>query len=120
MQWESTIADFYVAGVEHETHGSIPVGLIISRNGGEHPVLHAVWFKWASPRQIIESSCKFLCLLRDDGIVGFVQFDTENSQYDNYFDRLCDLKVLRRVGMIHHLHGRGQHVRLYQTMRKLQ
>lgn len=111
--------DFYVAACGVAGHGQVPVGIILSRNGGDHPAIHAVWFKWAKPRQIIESAAKFLCLLRDQHIMGFVQHDIANRQFDHFFRYLADVGLIRRVGRVKHLYGPNRDSLLYQMTRKI-
>ena len=119
LQFSTSLPDFYVAACQVSRDEWRPVGVLISRNGGQHPAIHALWFKWATARQILECSSKYLCLLRDEHTMGFVQHEVENRQYDRFFDHLTDVGLLRRVGMVKHFHEKDKDVRLYQMTRKL-
>lgn len=85
--------------------GIAPVGLVSGVNGAVYAP-HAIWFWWATPRNKLECSVKFLSEIGRETTMVITAPKTEAR----FFDRLLNskengrwgLRILRRVGTIHH------------------
>lgn len=119
FNFSNSFADFWVCETDIPGRGFTPTGVIVSKNGGDHPNIHALWFYWAKPRQIIEGAAKFLCLLRDEGSIGLMEHNLSKPEYTEFFTYLTDIGLIRRVGTMKHWNGADEHIRLYQMTRKL-
>ncbi len=80
-------------------NGERPLGIIVTR-GAE---IHALWYGWATPRQRLEGSARWLDEYRKKNW-GIVVIPSEQM---DFFNRLKDYGLLVRVGTFaHHPEGR--------------
>ena len=86
------IPEFYIMD------NGAPRGIIVSFSGGRNPIWHAVWFSWASKRDILACTATFLHFMRKEGIMGFIQQYGVNEPSTEFLEYLIDLGLIRRVG----------------------
>lgn len=80
----------------HHRGEKVPIGLVGANFNQHRMEVHAVWLPWASRRNILEASLKFLNFMRARHLVLiFVRKETRH-----FFEHLCRYGVLRNVGVI--------------------
>lgn len=74
-----------------------PVGLVIGSSNGHRLYPHALWFPWASPRNILEGVLGFL---RDATEAGYLVIIPSGRKFLPFFTKLMRYGIVRRVGVI--------------------
>ncbi len=87
-----------------------PVGLARASYNQHVMEPHVHWFPWATDRNKVETTLKFLTSMRFRA-VSLIHAKEEDAPF---FDHISDYQVLRRVGTIHNYYGTENAV-LYQT-----
>ena len=113
VQWE----EIYALTVKH-TNGRRPVGLMLARITEEIGMParmepHLMWFPWATPRNKLETTVKWLAEMRLKHLVLIMAPLKEKV----FFTHLCRHGVLRVIGKIHRLFGEDDDGMAYQTVR---
>lgn len=77
--------------------GMLPVGLVIGSTQGHRLFPHAIWFPWASPRNILEGTLVFL---RDSIEANMLVVIASGTKFLPFFTKLHRYGILRRCGPI--------------------
>lgn len=88
-----------------------PIGVIVTLTDGYKFEPHAIWFPWASPRNKLEGSLKFLGTERKDRL-GIIYMDIEEKRF---LVQLTRYGVLRRVGTVKSFFEPGRDAVFFQT-----
>ena len=75
--------------------GQVPVGLVDTNPDNHRMTPRVLWFPWASPRNRIEATVKFLDDHRKENLI--LIFDDEQSH--RFFVRMAQYGILNRVGI---------------------
>lgn len=76
-----------------------PLGLVLGMQDGVLPHImwpHVWWFPWATPRNKIEGTLKFITELRDDFLLLIVGKEDEKD----FWVHICKYGVLERIGKL--------------------
>lgn len=106
--------------------GFLPIGVAFAWSRGRViEMAHVVWFPWASPRNIWESSLNFYETMRkavtdqmkeiDDPTRYFIVLEYARFEERRFFEKMCDRKVMRKVGHISGLYP-DQTCVMFQTL----
>lgn len=74
-----------------------PVGLMVATAEGHRLFPHAIWFPWASPRNILEGLLGFL---RDATDAGYLVVIASGDRFRDFFTKLMRYGIVKRVGVI--------------------
>lgn len=74
--------------------GQVPVALVDTNPEDHRMVLRVMWFPWASPRNRIEATVRFLDDHRKERLI--LIFDDEKSH--RFFIRMAQYGILKRIG----------------------
>ena len=88
-----------------------PVGVIVTLTDGYRFEPHAVWFPWASPRNKLEGTLKFLSQERKDRM-GIIYLDMGQKRF---LEQLARYGVVRRVGTVKSFFEPGKDAVFFQT-----
>ena len=83
-----------MASAFRKMDAQVPVGLVDLNSEGHRMVPRVMWFPWASPRNKIEATVKFLDDHRKDRLV--LIYDNEKSHL--FFVRMARYGLLKRIG----------------------
>ena len=89
-----------------------PIGLIIAHVNEFKFEPHAVWFNWATPRQILQGSAKYLDKMRRDRW-GLIHVPEE---FRGFMLHLCKYGIVRKVGR-YQFHPHGEH-HVFETVER--
>lgn len=103
-----TITATDVAIIEKEK----PVGVVIVAPYQNLNEVHAEWFPWATPRNILEGAVKYLHEKRGDNLITSVK-----KQYLDFYNKVSRYGVIRKVGVFENLYGEDEHGTLFQSVR---
>ena len=90
-----------------------PVGLIAAKGEDSFFEPHAQWFPWATSRQILAGSAKYLDKQRRAGRWGLIYVPADHRDFASH---LCRYGLLRSVGQFMH-HPQGQRY-VFETVRR--
>lgn len=93
--------------------GEIPIGVSIVNENGHLLEVHAVWFPWASNRNVMEATARFL----DEQRRHFTVLMPTLKQYRDNLAYHGRLGLVRSVGKIERYFPDGQTAYLFQTTR---
>jgi hypothetical protein len=98
---------------ESREHTEIPVGIfIVTRWHNTLGEPHTFWFPWATPRNKIEVTLKFLTEMRRDmTLLLFVR-----EEFVKFFDRMKEYGVVRHCCKLQKIYPDGTGGRLYQSI----
>ena len=88
-----------------------PVGLILTLTDGYRFEPHAIWFPWASRRNILEGTLKFLSQERRDRL-GIIYMAME---FKRFLEQLARYGVIRRVGTVRNFFKPGEDALFFHT-----
>lgn len=112
--------DWVLTMIADSPEGRVPVGFVTAMNPlGARLVWIAdiTWFKWASPRNRIESVAHLINELREDFTI--TEYADEREPHTKrFFEGFCRYGIMRRVGTVHDFYGPGNSAALYQSRRR--
>ncbi len=88
-----------------------PVGLVVAFEKGHILEPHVWWFPWATPRNKIETSVKFLSSMRFTNVIAIFALKEDRK----FYDHLLRYGMMHLVGTFKDWHGLGKDARVYQT-----
>ncbi len=88
-----------------------PVGLVAAHEKDHRIEPHVIWFPWATPRNKIECSVKFLHSMRFTNVI--VIYTPKEDR--RFYDHLLRYGMMKVVGPIDDWYGLGKGARMYQT-----
>lgn len=111
------VEEIYTLTARHDG-GRRPVGLILARIAEEPDMApriepHLLWFPWATPRNKLETSVKWLAEMR----LKYLVLIMTPLKDKIFFTHLCRHGVLRVIGKIHFLFGEDDDGMAYQSTR---
>jgi hypothetical protein len=110
-------ANFYVlkANTKLKSGDQIaPVGFVVLSNFQEVLYPHVFWMPWATPRNKMETSVRFLAdLNKEHNVMVIVPKETFG-----WFSHLGKYGVLRKVGTLLNHKGEGQNATLFEGVRQ--
>ena len=83
-------------GICATSEGEIPIGLIITEFQPDYALPHAYWFPWASDRNKLEFSVRYLVDLKAENLILINVSETLAP----FFQHLGKYGILRRIGTI--------------------
>lgn len=97
------------------TEGFKPAGFIVAWTRGRVvEIAEMIWFSWATGRNVFEAVVHFMEQARRDGLVVFEYARFEDKRF---FERVCSLGVMRKIGHSHSLYPETRAV-IFETVRK--
>lgn len=88
-----------------------PVGVIVTLTDGYRFEPHAIWFPWASLRNRLEGSLKFLNQERKDRL-GIIYMGLDQKRF---LEQMARYGVIRRVGTVKSFFEPGRDAVFFQT-----
>ena len=88
-----------------------PAGLVVAHEQHHRIEPHVIWFPWATSRNKLECSVKFLCSMRFTNVI--VMFTPKEDR--KFYDHLLRYGMMSVVGPIKDWYGLGKDARMYQT-----
>lgn len=74
-----------------------PIGLVVATSDMHRLSPHAIWFPWATRRNIVEGLLGFL---RDATEAGWLVIIASGDKYRDFFTKLMRYGIVKRVGVI--------------------
>ena len=105
----------YLEGFSEQfiVESKMPVGVIATLTDGYRFEPHTDWFPWATPRNILEGSVKFLSNERKDRVGIIYMHDTEKNK--TFLNQIARYGIIRRVGTVKNFFAPGDDAVFFQT-----
>ena len=95
-----------------QTHDRVPVGIVVARGDTWEVRPRVLWFSWSSDRNKVETMVRFFQELRKSRMAWFRVEEMEKG----FWDYIAHHGVLRIVGLVKDLYGKGRNGWEYQTV----